>query len=141
MARRPVLEIDGVTYKNVYEITYEIKTPYDETGRPSDIARMGLIKVLRESDSSGDIARWAAGGGLDLKSGNIYIKYYDDQKTKKISFEKGFVARYEERVPNTKSKRDDQVMEYFEISCSRIVVDDKGTEIYSQWTESTGSGD
>ncbi len=32
MARRPILEIDGVVYKNVYEISYELYTAKDETG-------------------------------------------------------------------------------------------------------------
>ena len=45
MARRPVLEIDGVVYKNVYEVSYILYTAKDETGRPSDRAHAGIIAV------------------------------------------------------------------------------------------------
>ena len=59
MARRPILEIDGVVYKNVYEVGYELYTAKDETGRPADRAHAGVIKVTRESDENSNIARWA----------------------------------------------------------------------------------
>ena len=75
MARRPVLEVDGVVYKNVYDIAYELYTAKDETGRPSDRAHAGVIKVTRESDETTDIARWAMDSSEpNWKAGKVTIK-------------------------------------------------------------------
>ena len=49
MARRPILEVDGVVYKNVYQVSYGLYTAKDETGRPSDRAHAGIIKIIRAS--------------------------------------------------------------------------------------------
>ena len=49
MARRPVLEVDGVVYKNVYDVAYELYTAKDETGRPSRIVvDMGRSRELHQ---------------------------------------------------------------------------------------------
>jgi len=145
MARRATLEIDGVTYKNVYEVSYEILCPVDDTGTPADIPRPGLIKVLREADPKLDIAVWATqrgdGNALDpamaKKSGLITIRYFNDQSVKRISFKDAFISHYSERVPNTKTNEDTQVLEYFEISCGKLGFPDSsnGAEIGLKYYE------
>ncbi len=134
MARRPVLEIDGVKYKNVYEISYDIYTASDETGRPSDRAHAGTIKILRESDEDNAIAHWAMDSSKpNWKTGSVSIKKPDDSEMKVISWTDGFIIRFEERVPHIKNKPDDQVFEYFEISCSSINIG--GADLSNLWEE------
>jgi hypothetical protein len=123
MARRPTLEIDGVKYKNVYEVSYEIYTAKDETGRPSDRAHAGTIKILRESDENDAITSWAMDSAQpNWKAGSVTIRKPDDSEMKVLAWEDGFITRYEERVPHVKNSPDEQVNEYFEISCHKITI-------------------
>jgi hypothetical protein len=134
MARRPVLEIDGVVYKNVYKVTYELYTAKDETGRPSDRAHAGTIKVTREADENTDIARWAMDSSKpNWKAGKVTFKTPDDSEMKSLTWEEGFITKYEETIPHVKQNPDDQVCEYFEISCHKLAIGD--AEIDNRWEE------
>jgi hypothetical protein len=134
MARRPTLEIDGSVYKNVYEVSYEIYTAKDETGRPSDRAHAGVIKILRESDENSNIARWAMDSSKpNWKGGKVTFKNPDDAMMKELQWEEGFVTRYEERIPHIKNSPDEQVQEYFEVSCHKLIIGD--AEIDNRWEE------
>jgi len=135
MARRPILEIDGVAYKNVYEVSYELYTSKDETGRPTDRAHAGLIKVTRESDDNTDISRWAMDSSQpNWKAGKVIFKDPKSESTmKELTWEEGFITKYEETIPHIKEKPDDQVFEYFEISCHRLAVGD--AQIDNRWEE------
>lgn len=134
MARRPVLEIDGVVYKNVYEVSYELYTAKDETGRPSDRAHAGTIKITRESDENTDIYRWATDSSKpNWKAGKVVVKTPDDSTMKELAWEEGFITKYEETIPHIKNNPDDQVFEYFEISCHKLMVG--GVELDNRWEE------
>ncbi len=134
MARRPTLEIDGVVYKNVYAVSYGLYTAKDETGRPSDRAHAGVIKITRESDETTDIARWAMDSSKpNWKAGRVIFRNPDDASMKELIWEEGFITKYEEQIPHVKDHPDDQVREYFEISCHKLVVGD--AEIDNRWEE------
>ncbi len=134
MARRPILEIDGVPYKNVYSVSYEIYTSRDETGRPSDRAHAGLIRVTREADENVDIARWAMDSAkTNFKAGSVKFKNPDDADMKDLAWEEGFITRYLETIPHVKQNPDDQVYEYFEISCHQLTIGD--ATIDNRWEE------
>jgi hypothetical protein len=134
MARRPVLQIDGVTYKNVYMVSWELYTAKDNTGRPSDRAHAGVIKVTRESDENVDIARWAMDSSAPKwKAGKVLFKSPNDATMKELAWEEGFVTKYEETIPHIKENADDQVFEYFEISAHKIKIGD--AEIDNRWEE------
>jgi hypothetical protein len=134
MARRPVLEIDGVVYKNVYEVSYELYTAKDETGRPSDRAHAGTVKITRESDENTDIYRWATDSSKpNWKSGKVIFKTPDDSTMKELAWEEGFITKYEETIPHIKNNPDDQVYEHFEISCHKLTVG--GVELDNRWEE------
>lgn len=135
MARRPILEVDGVAYKNVYQISYELYTSKDETGRPTDRAHAGLIKVTRESDENSDISRWAMDSSQpNWKAGKVVFKDPKSESTmKELTWEEGFITKYVETIPHIKEKPDDQVFEYFEISCHRLSIGD--AQIDNRWEE------
>jgi len=134
MARRPTLEIDGVVFKNVYEVSYVLYTAKDETGRPSDRAHAGVIVVKRESDESADIARWAMDSSKpNWKSGKVTFKNPDDAAMKELSWEDGFITSYEEHVPHIKDKPDEQIWESFEISVQKLSIAD--AEVDNRWQE------
>jgi len=134
MARRPVLEIDGVVYKNVYSVTYHLYTAKDETGRPSDRAHAGIITVVRESDETSDIARWAMDSSQSSwKPGKVIIKNPNDATMKELTWEEGFITDFKEVVPHIKDSPDDQVYEVFEISCHSLTIGD--AIIDNRWEE------
>jgi hypothetical protein len=134
MARRPVLEIDGVVFKNVYAVEYHLYTARDETGRPSDRAHAGVIKITRESDTTTDVARWAMDSSKpNWKNGKVIFKSPDDSAMKELSWEEGFITSYHETIPHIKDRPDDQVYEIFEISCHKLTIGD--AEIDNRWEE------
>ena len=134
MARRPVLEVDGVVFKNVYSIKYRLYTAKDETGRPSDRAHAGVITVIRESDETTDLARWAMDSSQSSwKSGKVTIKNPSDATMKEVTWEEGFITDYVEEVPHIKDSPDDQVFETLQISCHKLVIGD--AEIDNRWEE------
>jgi hypothetical protein len=134
MARRPTLEIDGVVYKNVYEVTYRLYTAKDETGRPSDRAHAGTIKITRESDETVEIARWAMDSSApNWKAGKVTFKNPTDAMMKELSWEEGFITEYREEIPHIKNSPDDQISEYFEISSHKVTIGD--AEIDNRWEE------
>jgi hypothetical protein len=134
MARRPTLEIDGVVYKNVYSVSYSLYTAKDETGRPADRAHAGTIRVVRESDQTCDIARWAMDSSKpNWKSGKVTLKSPDDATMKELTWENGFITFYSESVPHIKKVPDDQIYEEFEISCQILKIAD--AEIDNRWQE------
>jgi hypothetical protein len=136
MARRPILEIDGVPYPNVYQISYDLYTARDETGRPTDRAHAGTIKVTIESDPEGnvDIARWAMDTSKpNWKGGKVKFLNPDDAPMKELVWEEGFITRFEEVIPHVKDRPDVQIYQYFEISCHKLTVGD--AEIDNRWTE------
>ncbi len=134
MARRPTLTIDGVTYRNVYEVAYNLYTSKDETGRPADRAHAGVIKIKRESDDTVDIARWAMDSSKpNWKSGKVTFRSPDDTDMKELVWEDGFITHYEEHVPHIKDNPDEQMWEYFEISCQKLTVSD--AEVDNRWQE------
>jgi hypothetical protein len=136
MARRPILEIDGVKYDKVYKVSWELYTAKDETGRPSDCAHAGTIKITRESDGNTDIARWAMDSSEpNWKSGNVTFKNPDDSEMKVLEWRSGFVTKYIETVPHIKDDPSDQVFEYFEVSCAWLKVGD--AEIGNRWELAT----
>jgi hypothetical protein len=134
MARRPILEIDGVVYKNVYEVSYMLYTAKDETGRPSDRAHAGVIRVMRESDEKSDIARWAMDSSKpNWKAGKVTFKNPDDNEMKTLNWEEGFITAYSENIPHIKNRPDDQIYETFEISAHKVTIGD--AEIDNRWEE------
>ncbi|MEA3297714.1 MAG: type VI secretion system tube protein TssD [candidate division Zixibacteria bacterium] len=137
MARRPTLEIDGVVYTNVYEVSYELRTSKDETGRPSDCARAGTIKILRESDDHTEIAAWAMNSEeTNWKTGKVTFRKPDDSVMKELTWEEGFITKYEERIPHIKDRSSEQVQEYFEISSHFIQVGEGDSgKIDNRWQE------
>lgn len=134
MARRPVLEIDGVVYTNVYEVSYMLYTAKDETGRPSDRAHAGIVRIKRESDDKADIARWAMDSSKpNWKAGKVVFKNPDDATMKELNWEDGFITAYEEHVPHIKNNPDEQMWECFEVSCQKLSIGD--AEIDNRWQE------
>jgi hypothetical protein len=136
MARRPILEIDGVKYSNVYEVSYELYTAKDETGRPTDRAHAGTIKIKVESDPNGnaDIARWAMDTSKpNWKAGKVLFKNPDDATMKELTWEDGFITKFIEHIPHVKDRPDEQIYQYFEISCHKLKV--ANAEIDNRWEE------
>jgi hypothetical protein len=135
MARRPTLEVDGVSYKNVYQVEYTLYTAKDDTGRPSDRAHAGTIRVSRESDDNTDLARWAMDSSeTNWKAGKIIFKDPKSESSmKELTWEEGFITLYEEYVPHLKTKPDEQMYEYFEISCHKLAIGE--AKIDNRWEE------
>jgi hypothetical protein len=135
MARRPTLEIDGVKYKNVHAVSFNMSTAFDETCRPTDRAHARAITVLREMDATSPvIAQWAMdSASSNRKAGTITIRDSDDAEMMAINWEEGFIANYMCEVPHVKQKADEQAFETFDILAHKVKIGD--TEIDNLWEE------
>ncbi len=125
MARRPVLEIDGVVYENVHEVSFEMFTPFDDTCRPTDRPHAKCIRIEREMDSkSTDVAQWAADKtGTSRKAGSITLRDSDDADLMTISWTNGFLSSYRCEVPDIVEKAKLQPFETFEILFETVTID------------------
>jgi len=134
MAHRPTLEVDGVEYPHVFSVSYTIRTAKDETGRPTDRAHAGLIKIRVESAEDGnvDLVRWACDTSkTNWKSGRVTFYNKDGAVMKELAFTDAFVTMFEEIIPDVKTKPDEQVYQYLEISCNEISVGD--AQLVNYW--------
>jgi hypothetical protein len=124
MAKQPSLEIDGTRYPRIYEVSFSLFTDKDETGKPADRARVGLIKVTREVTSNQDIFRWATDSSKkNFKSGKLMFRDPESEEDLvALEFENGFVSYYEYHCPHVKHNGGDQMFEYFEISAERVTL-------------------
>ncbi len=124
MARRPVLEIDGVTYSNVHEVSFEMYTPYDDTCRPTDRPHAKCLRIEREMDAESPvIAQWAADKtGTSRKTGSISIRDSDDADMLVISWTNGFISNYRCEVPDIVEKAKLQPFETFEILFETVTI-------------------
>jgi hypothetical protein len=135
MAKTPQLEIDGTRYPRIYEVAFSLYTDKDETGKPADRARVGLIKITREVTKQQDIFRWASDSSKkNFKSGKVtFIDPESEEDLVALEFENGFVSYYESHVPHIKHNSGDQMYEYFEISAETITL---GSDTINQSWES-----
>ncbi len=134
MAHRPKVFVDGVEYPHVFEVSYRLYTQKDETGRPTDRAHAGTIRMRVESAEDGnvDLARWAMDTSkTNWKSGEVQFFNKDGADMKKLTWEDGFVTEFEEMIPHIKDRPDEQVYQYLEISANKITVGD--AEIVNYW--------
>jgi hypothetical protein len=135
MARRPTLEIDGVKYKNVHSVAFNMSTAFDDTCRPTDRAHARALTVMREMDADSPvIAQWAMdSGSSNRKGGTITIRDSDDAEMMAISWEEGFIANYICEVPHIKQRSDEQPFEQFDILARKVKIGD--TEVDNLWEE------
>jgi len=132
MARRPILEIDGVTYSNVHEVSFEMYTPYDDTCRPTDRPHAKCIRIAREMDAESPvIAQWAADiEGTSRKTGSVSIRDSDDADMLTISWTNGFISNYRCEVPDIVEKAKLQPFETFEILFETVTIGDATVDNY-----------
>jgi hypothetical protein len=133
MARRPVLVIDGVTYSNVHEVSFNMFTPYDDTCRPTDRPHAQAVHVRREMDKDSPvIAQWAADTeGTSRKAGSVSLRDSDDKEMLKIEWTNGFIANYNCVVPDIVDQAKRQPFEEFDILYETVSIG--GTTIDNLW--------
>jgi hypothetical protein len=135
MAHTPDLFIEGERIPKVKAVSYKVKTAKDVRGKPSDQARLAVIKVTREADDNNIIFRWACRSTADnFKKGEIVLKNpRDGQEMKRLSWEMGFISEYTETYPDFEASSSNQVYEEFEISAELVTVGD--AELFSNWED------
>jgi len=135
MAHTPDLFIEGERIPKVKAVSYKVKTAKDVRGKPSDQARLALIRVTREADDNNIIFRWACRSTADnFKKGEIVLKNpRDGQEMKRLSWEVGFISEYTETYPDFEASNSNQVYEEFEISAELVSVGD--AELFSNWED------
>ena len=129
------VEIDGKHIANVLSVDYGLEVAHDADGSPSDARpRLARIKITRKSDDSQLLGDWASHPFQGhFKSGKISFFAPDDaskvQST--MSWTDGFVAFYQEVVPDVQTMRDKPMTEYIEISAQKMKINDVEVDAHS----------
>ncbi|MFC1572951.1 type VI secretion system tube protein TssD [Candidatus Eisenbacteria bacterium] len=136
MAHQPVVYVASTQYPGIISVTYRQKTTADEKNyRPSDRARNGLITIRRASDSNNDWFAWAADSTeQNFKNGKIEFKNENNEVIRTLTWESGYVHRYEEGQPDHRVgdvvKR---IYEEVQIQAEIVTVD--GVDHNDNWAE------
>jgi hypothetical protein len=135
MAHTPDLFIEGERIPKVKAVSYEVTTAKDVRGKPSDQARLAKISVTREADDNNTIFRWACRSTADnFKGGEIVLKNpRDGQEMKRLTWQDGFISKYQETYPDFEKSKSNQIYEEFEISAELVSVGD--AELFSNWED------
>ncbi len=135
MAHTPDLYIEDERIPKVRAVSYEIYTSKDVRGKPSDQARLGKIKVVREADENNTIFRWACKSTAEnFKGGKIVLKNpKDGQEMKTLVWQEGFITSYREIYPDFEKEKTNQIYEEFEISAEVVQMGDG--EINGNWED------
>jgi len=124
MAKQPIMLLEGNKVQRIYEVSFTLYTEKDETGKPSDRSRCGLVKVKREASGDTTIFRWATDSSKkNFKSGKVTFKNPESEEDMvSLEFEKAFISYYEHHCPDIKHNSGDQIFEYFEISAEKLTL-------------------
>lgn len=124
MAHQSTLHVEGTRYPRILEVSFSISTEKDETGKPSDRPRCGLIKITREATKNTDLFRWGTDSSKkNFKSGKVtFMDPQEKEELVALEFKNGFITYYEFHCPHNKNNSGDQIYEYCEISAEELTL-------------------
>jgi hypothetical protein len=131
MAHQAVVEVDGQKIK-LLECWYNVSTPKDFSGKPSDRARHGTIHLIKESEKDDTLFfEWSIDSSkTNHKKGKVTFSDPDSIEVLKVlEWEDGFISDYEERIESTGGET--QMREKISISARKVKIG--GAESDNEW--------
>ena len=124
--RQIKVTVDGKPVANVLSVNYGLEVAHDADGSPSDARpRLAKICICRKSDDSTQFGDWACKPYKGhFKSGKIEFMEPTEEKKVQLTVDwtDGFIAKYEEHVPDIQLKRDQPMTEYIEVSAQKLKI-------------------
>lgn len=102
MSFKAILEIDGNEYR-VLNCSYTLQQEYDNTGRPSSVARGGVVNFVLESTDDTSLFEWMCDSYLKKDAKVTFNKRDEDAKMKELEIMEAYMVNYEESFDDSGS--------------------------------------
>lgn len=99
MSFKATLDIDGDLYR-VLNCSFSFHQDTDETGRPSSIARGGVVNLVIESTEDTSLFEWMCDSYLRKDAKITFNKRDEDSKMKELEISEAYMIDYEEAFDN-----------------------------------------
>ena len=99
MSFKATLDIDGTQYR-VLNCSYSLHQDIDETGRPSSIARGGVVNLVVESTDDTSLFEWMCDSYMRKDAKVTFNKRDEDSKMKELEISEAYMIDYEEAFDN-----------------------------------------
>jgi len=95
MSFKAVFNVDGKDY-NVLSSSFRMHQDIDATGRPSSIARGGVVKLLVESTDGSGLLQWMCDSYMKKDAKITFNKREENAKLKELEIKEAYLVDYEE---------------------------------------------
>lgn len=99
MSFKATLDIDGDQYR-VLNCSYSMHQDIDETGRPSSVARGGVVNLVVESTDDTSLFEWMCDSYQRRDAKVTFNKRDEDSKLKELEISEAYMVDYEESFDN-----------------------------------------
>ncbi len=95
MSFKAVFNVDGKDY-NVLSCNYSCHQEYDVTGRPSSVARGGVVNLVIESTDSSKLFEWMCDSYMKKDAKVTFNKREENAKLKELEIKEAYMVGYQE---------------------------------------------
>lgn len=95
MSFKAVFKVDGKVY-NVLSCNYSMHQDYDVTGRPSSVARGGVVNLVVESTDSSKLFEWMCDSYMKKDATITFNKREENAKLKELEIKEAYLVGYQE---------------------------------------------
>ena len=99
MSFKATLDIDGAQYRTL-NCSYSLHQDIDETGRPSSVARGGVLNLVVESTDDTSLFEWMCDSYQRKDAKVTFNKRDEDSKLKELEISEAYMVDYEEAFDN-----------------------------------------
>jgi hypothetical protein len=100
MSFKAVFKVDGKDY-NVLSCNYSMHQEYDVTGRPSSVARGGVVNLAVESTDSSSLFEWMCDSYMKKDATITFNKREENAKLKELEIKEAYMVGYQESFDST----------------------------------------
>jgi len=95
MSFKAIFKVDGKDY-NVLSCNYSMHQDYDVTGRPSSVARGGVVNLVVESTDSSKLFEWMCDSYMKKDATITFNKREENAKLKELEIKEAYMVGYQE---------------------------------------------
>ena len=95
MSFKAIFKVDGKDYI-VLSCHYKLNQEYDVTGRPSSVARGGVIDLVVESTDSSKLFEWMCDSYMKKDATITFNKREENAKLKELEIKEAYMVGYKE---------------------------------------------
>ena len=95
MSFKSVFEVDGNSYR-VLKCDFALNQDIDNTGRPSSVARGGVVNIVIESTDDTSLFEWMCDSYMKKDAKITFNKRDEDSKMKELEIAEAYMVGYQE---------------------------------------------